>query len=142
MQHIETAIVENSGSVDAAVGRAREGASFSKTLCTKTIYNYNDLGFIRIKNYYLTHKLRRKAKGSVILNNKKILYDVIGSYNGSEFPELSTLEISDTKAYITRPCSSFERGAKERHNGLLTRFILKGKWIAGYSHKAISLLED
>ena len=59
------------------MGRARETASFPKTLCTKTIYNYIDLGFIRIKNHHLPLKLRRKAKGSVIRKNKKILGDSI-----------------------------------------------------------------
>ena len=220
VRHIETAMIENSWSVDAAVGRARETASFPKTLCTKTIYNYIDLGLIRIKNHHLPLKLRRKAKGSVIRKNKKILGDsisdrpehindreefghweidtVIGSKskkdealltlverktrntlvrkipgktveavmaelerlredfgsgfsrvfktitsdNGSEFSDLATLEISDTKVYFTHPYSSFERGTNERHNGLLRRFIPKGKWIAGYSHEGIGLLED
>ena len=62
VRHIETAMIENSWSVDAAVGRARETASFSKTLCTKTIYNYIDLGLLRVKNHHLPLKLRRKAK--------------------------------------------------------------------------------
>ena len=33
VRHIETAMIEKSWSVDAAVGRAREAATFSKTLC-------------------------------------------------------------------------------------------------------------
>jgi IS30 family transposase len=70
------------------------------------------------------------------------VFKTITSDNGSEFSELATLEISDTKVYFTHPYSSFERGTNERHNGLLRRFIPKGKWIAGYSHEAISLLED
>ena len=220
VRHIETAMLENSWSVDAAVGRAREVGTFSKTLCTKTIYNYIDLGLIRIKNFHLPLKLRRKAKGSVLRKNKKILGDsisnrpehikdreefghweidtVIGSKsktdealltlverktrntlvrkisgktvdavmaelerlkedfgsrfsrvfktitsdNGSEFSNLAALEISDTKVYFTHPYSSFERGTNERHNGLLRRFIPKGKWISHYSHESISRLED
>ena len=220
VRHIESSMLENSWSVDAAVGRAREEGIFSKTLCTKTIYNYIDLGIIRIKNFHLPLKLRRKSKGSVIRKNKKILGDsisirpyhinnreefghweidtVIGSKskkdevlltlverktrnamvrkisgktadavmaelyqlkeyfgsefsrvfktitsdNGSEFSDLSALRTSNTKIYFTHPYSSFERGTNERHNGLLRRFIPKGRCISHYSHEAISLLED
>ena len=220
VKYIETTMLENSWSVDAAVGRARQSEAFSKTLCTKTIYNYIDLGLIGIKNFHLPLKLRRKVKGSVIRKNKKILGDsistrpdyvnnreefghweidtVIGSKskndealltlverktrnmlvrkipgktaeavmaeleslkedfgsgfsqvfksitsdNGSEFSELATLQTGDTKVYFTHPYSSFERGTNERHNGLLRRFIPKGKWISHYSHEAISFLGD
>lgn len=220
VRHIETAMIENSWSVDSAVGHARANGTFNKTLCTKTIYNYIDLGLIKIKNHHLPLKLRRKIKGSIIRKNKKILGDsidkrpvhindrqefghweidtVIGSKskkdealltlverktrnalvrkiqgktkeavmdalerlkvdfgckfsqvfktitsdNGCEFSDLATLEISDTKVYFTHPYSSFERGTNERHNGMLRRFIPKGKWISNYSHEAITRLED
>jgi hypothetical protein len=44
-------MIENSWSAYAAMGSASEAASFSKTLCTKALYNYIDLGLSRIKNH-------------------------------------------------------------------------------------------
>ncbi len=61
-RHIETAMLENSWSVDATVGRAHEAATFSKTLCTKTINNYIDLGLIRIKSFHLPLKLQLRPR--------------------------------------------------------------------------------
>lgn len=220
VRYIEATMLENSWSVDAAVGRAREKGIFSKTLCTKTIYNYIDLGLMGITNFQLPLKLRRKTKGSIIRKNKKILGDsiknrpehidtrqefghweidtVIGSKskedealltlverktrntlvrkipgktaeavmaeierlkedfgggfsrvfktitsdNGSEFSALAALDGSDMKIYFTHPYSSFERGTNERHNGLLRRFVPKGKRISDYSHDAIGRLEE
>ena len=142
IRYIGTTRIKNYWSADVAVGNTREAASFNKTLCARTIYNYIDLGLLGIKKHNLPLKLRRKAKGSFIRKNKKLLVDSIDSYNVSEFSENSALEISDAKVSLTHPYSSFVRGTNERHNGLLRRFITKRKWIAGYSHEAISLLED
>ena len=56
------------------------------------------------------------------------VFKTITGDNGSEFADLSTLEDdSDTKVYFTHPYSSFEKGTNERHNGLIRRFIPKGK---------------
>lgn len=56
------------------------------------------------------------------------VFKTITGGNGSEFADLSTLEIgSDTKVYFTHPYSSFEKGTNKRHNGLIRRFIPKGK---------------
>ena len=40
------------------------------------------------------------------------------------------------------PYSSWERGSNERHNGLLRRFIRKGKRINNYSYKYIMFIAD
>ena len=77
VKHIEVTMLENSWSVDAAVGKARIDGAFSKTLCTKTIYNYIDLGLMGITNFQLPLKLRGKTKGRFIRKNKKILGDSI-----------------------------------------------------------------
>ena len=73
VQKVESAMLENSWSVDAAVGRIRETASYGKTVCTKTLYNYIDQGLLKVKNHHLPLKLQRKTKGSVIRKNKKVL---------------------------------------------------------------------
>jgi len=53
---------EDGWSMDACVGRALQSGFFSREemVCTKTLYNYVDLGIIPIKNIDLPEKLRRK----------------------------------------------------------------------------------
>lgn len=72
----------------------------------------------------------------------EILKTITGD-NGSEFADLSTLEAgTNTKVYFTHPYSSFEKGTNERHNGLIRRFISKGKRIADYSPDDIAFIEE
>ena len=48
--------------------------------------------------------------------------------NGSEFAGLASLaEPWGSNVYFSHPYSSWERGTNERHNGLIRRFIPKGK---------------
>ena len=71
------------------------------------------------------------------------VFKTITGDNGSEFADLSTLEDdSDTKVYFTHPYSSFEKGTNERHNGLIRRFIPKGKRMSDYSSSDISFIEE
>ena len=44
--------------------------------------------------------------------------------------------------YFTHPYSSFEKGTNERHNGLIRRFIPKGKRMADYNADDIAFIED
>ena len=210
-------------SVDACVGKATINNRFkrSEMVCTKTIYNYIDLGLMTIKNADLPQKLRRNTKKQKVQKHKRHLgrsieerpievnaresfghweidtvigvktkdddvlltlaerttrnyiskqipsksadavmaaleelkieygsmfdsvFKTITSDNGQEFAKLSELEAStDTKVYFTHPYSSFERGTNERHNGLLRRFIPKGRRIDGYSMDEIAYIED
>ena len=45
------------------------------------------------------------------------------------------------KIYFTHPHTSCERGTNERHNGLIRRFIPKGKAISAVSDQTISYAE-
>ncbi len=44
--------------------------------------------------------------------------------------------------YFAHPYSSFERGSNERHNGLIRRFIKKGKAIKDYDVNYISQVDE
>ena len=216
-------IKNHSWSPDACVGNALAKGKFqrSQIVCTKTLYNYIDLGLLDVINSDLPMKLRRNTKPSKVKNYKKKLgnsiaerpsdidnreefghweidtiigeksnndcvlltilerktrnaiihkitsktaeavtealnsirniygdkfsdvFKTITSDNGSEFANLSTLEAeTDTKVYFTHPYSSFEKGTNERHNGLIRRFIPKGKCISDYSSDDIAFIEE
>lgn len=71
------------------------------------------------------------------------VFKTITSDNGLEFASLSDIEKdTDTKIYFTHPYSSFEKGCNERHNGMIRRFIPKGKSIYNYSADEIAYIED
>lgn len=73
------------------------------------------------------------------------VFKSITADNGSEFADLSELEEktkNKTKVYFTHPYSSFEKGTNERHNGLIRRFIPKGKRISDYSFETITFIEN
>jgi len=220
VSHVEKMMIEEGWSVDSAVGRATATGKFDKMLCTKTIYNYIDLGLMKVKNTDLPLKLKRHTKGIRVRTNKRNLGDsietrpsyvedreefghweidtVIGSKskedeslltmverktrnalirkipsktaeavrkefdqikdefgsrfqqvfrsltadNGSEFAALSALKEENVGVYFTHPYSAFERGTNENHNGLIRRFIPKGKKISDYSQEAIARVEE
>lgn len=63
--------------------------------------------------------------------------------NGSEFSELPTLlQAWGSEAYFAHPYSSWERGTNERHNGILRRFIPKGKSLKELSQETIQRIQD
>ena len=65
----------NKWSFDAIVGDAASFGRFPKShmVCTKTLYNYTDLGLIPIKNFDLPEKVMRNTKSGRTSKNKKIL---------------------------------------------------------------------
>lgn len=65
------------------------------------------------------------------------IFKTITSDNGSEFSNLAASLEGVTDVYFARPYASYERGSNERHNGLLRRYIPKGKAISDYSTEAI-----
>ena len=215
INHVDEKLKTDKHSVDAICGRARLKDTFEpeKMVCTKTLYNYIDLGLMKCKNIDLPLKVRRSTKPKRVRKNKKTLgksiserpesindrsdfghweiYCVIGKRkqgesvlltlterktrmkiirklseksstavqealetlakdagelfaktfksitadNGSEFPELDQFDHSDV--YFDHPYSSCERGTNEHHNGLIRRFIPKGRSMNGYSAAAI-----
>lgn len=73
--YIEHQFFQAGISIDAAVGYARKHNLFppDAILCTKTIYNYIDLGFLNIRNHHLPEKVSRKRKKERVRKNKKKL---------------------------------------------------------------------
>ncbi|WP_206458279.1 IS30 family transposase [Anaerovorax sp. IOR16] len=213
----------HSWSPDACVGDVIKNNRFkrSQIVCTKTLYNYIDLGLLAVKNADLPIKLRLNTKPARVKSHKRVLgtsieerpenintreefghweidtvigeksgndcvlltilerqtryaivrqiasktanaateelsdirslfgeqfakvFKTITGDNGSEFAQLATLEDEeDTKVYFTHPYSSFEKGTNERHNGLIRRFIPKGKRMSDYSATDIEFIED
>lgn len=68
--------------------------------------------------------------------------NTITTDSGSEFATLSDLGgLSKTLVYFAHPYTSCEKGSMERHNGLIRRFIPKGKRIDSYSDEQLAQIE-
>ncbi|WP_027416716.1 IS30 family transposase [Aneurinibacillus terranovensis] len=71
------------------------------------------------------------------------VFKTITSDNGSEFSELShAINPAQVEVYYTHPYTSSERGTNERHNGLIRRFIPKGKSIDDIDESLIAYVEN
>jgi IS30 family transposase len=75
MHHVTEMMQTKKWSVDACVGDAVVNGSFARNemVCTKTLYNYIDLGLMAIKNTDLPQKLRRNTKKARVRKNKRKL---------------------------------------------------------------------
>lgn len=72
----------------------------------------------------------------------KILIKTITTDNGAEFSRLSELEeLAETLVLYTHPYTSCEKGTNERHNGIIRRFIPKGKRISDFDVDYIADIE-
>jgi IS30 family transposase len=221
IQFAEIMILKDEWSPDAVCGHAkRHGLFEGAVVCTKTLYNYIDLGLIGIKNIDLPMKVRLNTKKKRTRQNKKVLgrsieerpaeveerkefghweidtvigkktkdqalltlterktrkeiilrvaakdtpsvseamvklkksygdlfsrvFRTITSDNGSEFADLGvSVEKDETEVYFTHPYTSCERGTNERQNGLIRRFIPKGKAISSVADETISYAES
>lgn len=74
---VETEIKKNKLSPDTAVEKLKRENKYTKTVCTKTIYNYIDLGFLSVKNVDLYLKVKFKNKKKRVKENKRKLGESI-----------------------------------------------------------------
>lgn len=217
----EEKILKDKWSPDVVVGSCKNNPEWEgkPMVCTKTLYNYIDKGFMRVKNIDLLLKTRLKTRRTHGRVNKRILgksieqrpeevqtretfghweidtvigkraaepvvmtlverktrndllfllegktseavsncisslkeqygdsfskvFQTITADNGSEFSELSEqLGEYGSTAYFAHPYSSWERGTNERHNGIVRRFIPKGKSLKDISMPALKRIE-
>jgi transposase, IS30 family len=71
------------------------------------------------------------------------IFKSITSDNGSEFSTLAqSIDCEQVEIYYTHPYTSCERGTNERHNGLIRRFIPKGKSIDDIHDTLILYVEN
>lgn len=71
----EEKVLEEKRTFELAWGYALVHGLFtlSEMVCVKTLYNYADLGLLRVKPYHLPLKLRRKTKRDRVIKHKKKL---------------------------------------------------------------------
>jgi len=64
LQYVEKMVREEGWSLDACWGHALKSGLFQweEMVCTKTLYNYVDLGVISLKNIDLPEKVSRNTK--------------------------------------------------------------------------------
>jgi len=72
-----------------------------------------------------------------------VVFKSITADNGSEFSDLALLEeCLGPKVYFAHPYRSGERGTNEVHNGLIRRFIPKGKSLSDYSTSSLERIQQ
>lgn len=71
------------------------------------------------------------------------VFKTVTADNGTEFSSLSELiQEWGSLAYFAHPYSAWERGTNERHNGILRRFIPKGKTFENLSFDIIQRVQN
>ena len=127
--------------IDTVIGRKTKGDSVVLTLVERLTRKYIALQISGKNSTAVAAGIAslRKYFGSKFSE----VFKTITSDNGREFSELTSIENdTDTRVYFAHPYSSWERGSNERHNGLLRRFIPKGKRIDSYSEEEILFVAD
>ena len=216
IHYIEDMILVGKQSPDVIIGRLRRTEhNFQTLICPKTIYNYIDKGFLKVRNIDLLLKCRRKPKISRDRNTKRQLgrsieerpeevdnreefghfegdsivgkdgkssilslterktrmgflikvknkeanttvrafRKLIGNElkpilksitfdNGSEFYAVKNLEDKIIKIYFAHSYSAWERGTNENYNGIVRRFIPKGKDMTQFSQDDLNRIAN
>ena len=120
--------------IDTVVGKKNKGEPVALTL-TERLTRYQITIKISSKNELAVKEtMERLSKDNP---NFPKLFKSITADNGSEFASLSEALQGLSDIYFAHPYSSWERGTNEKHNGILRRFIPKGKSLKDYSDDQI-----
>lgn len=77
INYAEKEILINKMSPDTICGRAKAKNLFDKTVCTKTLYNYIDLGILKVRNIDLPLRVKLNKKSRKVRKNRRILGESI-----------------------------------------------------------------
>ena len=120
--------------IDTVVGKKTKGEPVVLTL-TERLTRYQIIIKITGKNEAAVKEtMESLSKGNPHFPK---LFKSITADNGSEFASLSEALQGLSDIYFAHPYSSWERGTNEKHNGILRRFIPKGKSLKDYSNDQI-----
>jgi IS30 family transposase len=137
--HIEKREEFGHWEIDTVVGSKAKGAVLLTLTERKTRYEHI------LKLNQKTMEEVKQALGSLKqtygVHFSKI-FKTITADNGPEFSGLSQELESLTEVYFTHPYTSCERGTNERHNGLIRRFIPKGKSMNGMEEDFIIKVQN
>ena len=126
--------------IDTIIGK-KSGDNVILTL-TERKTRYEIMFLLDAKDSHSVNSALTKLKeiyGDKLAN----IFKSITSDNGTEFSRLEdTFKEYGTQVYYTHPYSSWERGTNERHNGLIRRFIPKGKEIKQLPKSTIERVQN
>ena len=93
---------------------------------------------LKIKDRTAKEVLRAITKFKTILPDGAI--KTITLDNGSEFARLG--ELKETEVYYAHPYSAYERGSNENYNGIIRRFLPKGKDLSKLSQQDLNRINN
>ena len=138
--HIEERQEFGHWEIDTVLGNRKKGAALLTLTERKTRKEH--ILKIRQKTVESVHNAVQSLK-SLYGDRFSSVFKTITSDNGSEFSELTqTVHQDGVAVYYTHPYTSCERGTNERHNGLIRRFIPKGKAIENVDDTLIGYVEN
>jgi IS30 family transposase len=133
-QEINDRLIFGHWEIDTVIGKKTKGEPVVLTL-TERLTRYQIILKITGKNEAAV----KETMEFLYKNNPNFpkLFKSITADNGSEFAGLSQALQGLSDVYFAHPYSSWERGTNEKHNGILRRFIPKGKSLKNYSSDQI-----
>lgn len=138
--HIEERQEFGHWEIDTVLGSRQKGAALLTLTERKTRKEH--ILKIRQKTVDSVHNAIQSLK-NLYGETFSSVFKTLTSDNGSEFSELTQAVASDNvRVYYTHPYTASERGTNERHNGLIRRFIPKGKAIENVDDTLIGYVEN
>jgi IS30 family transposase len=126
--------------IDTVLGQRKKGAALLTLTERKTRREH--IVKIRQKTAESVDQAIQTLKGLYGTTFSSV-FKTITSDNGSEFSQLTqAINSKEVIVYYTHPYTSSERGTNERHNGLIRRFIPKGKSIDDIDDTLIGYVEN